>query len=171
LDNRTDRVFPDQPSLSLPLLITGLIAACALYLVPLPLVSGLRLDLVALIVIYAAIYHPVNWLLRLGFCAGLLQDVVALSPLGQHALGLVLLAFIVPGMRDSLRMLPLQAQWLVVLGLLVFLKLLSGWVTALSLGILPGADAYWSAFATSLFWPLLVGAMHRMDRPARRPGR
>lgn len=157
-------VFSEKPRLSIAPLAFGLVAASVLYLSPLPYMSSLRIDLVALLVIYVAVYRPVNWLLRLGFCAGLLQDVVSLSPLGQHALGLALLAFLVPFIRDSVRMYTLLGQWLVVLGLLIFLKLLSGWSTALSLGILPGGDAYWSALATSFFWPVLVTIFERAPR-------
>lgn len=162
-------VFDESRTLSWPILICSLIVCSVLYVTPLPLLGPLRIDGMALLVIYIGLFRPVAWPLTLGFFAGLLQDTVALAPLGQHALGLMLISFLVPWIRDSVRMLSPMMQWPVVLGMLVFMKFLSSWVTALSLGILPSFEAYGSALLTSCFWPALALHAARSPRVKRSP--
>ena len=150
-------VLPGGKTISLPLYFILVLAACTLYITPIPGASNIRIDAVALLVMYANFYRPGGWPLTLGFCAGLVQDLVAFAPLGQHALGLTLICFFIPWMRDALRMLTPIKQLPIVISLLLFLKFLSSWVTALNLGILPSLDALWAVLLTSAFWPIIVG--------------
>lgn len=149
-------VFSERKSIPLFLYLLLLVVACTLYITPIPGIANVRIDAVALLVLYVNFYRPVAWPLTMGFFAGILQDLVAFSPLGQHALGLVLISFFAPMMRDGLRMLTPVKQLPIIIGMLLFLKFLSGWVTALNLGILPNLDAIWAVLLTSIFWPLIV---------------
>lgn len=150
-------MLPERKPVPLPLYLLLVLVACILYITPLPGAGNIRIDAVALLVLYVNFYRPVNWPLILGFFTGLLQDLVAFSPLGQHALGLVLICFFVPWMRDSLRMLSPLKQLPIIIGMLLFLKFLSSWVTALNLGILPSLESLWAVLLTSIFWPFIVG--------------
>jgi rod shape-determining protein MreD len=160
-------VFSERKSIPLPLYLLLVLVACTLYITPLPGAANIRIDAVALLVLYVNFYRPVAWPLTLGFCTGLLQDLVAFAPLGQHALGMVLICFFVPWMRDSLRMLSPVKQLPIIIGLLLFLKFLSSWVTALNLGILPSLDALWAVLLTSIFWPIIVGQLESSPKIRR----
>lgn len=163
-------VFDDNKGMS-PLLISiWLIIGCGLYISSIPLLGSVRLDAVALLVIFLGLYRPAAASLGLAFCCGLLQDLIALSPPGQHALGLCVVAFVVHNIRDEARLLNPVMQWALVLGCLILMKFLSSWVTALSLGILPGLTAYASALVTSLGWPLIRAYAERQPRVRRSPG-
>ena len=150
-------VFSERKSVSLPFYLILVLLACVIYVTPIPGAPNIRIDAVALLVLYLNFYRPVSWPLSLGFFTGLLQDLVAFAPLGQHALGLVFICFFAPWIRDSLRMLSPIKQMPLIIGLLLFLKFLSGWVTALNLGILPNLNAVWAVLITSIFWPIIVG--------------
>lgn len=157
-------VLPDRKSISIPLYFLLVLVACTVYITPIPGAINIRIDAVALLVLYVNFYRPTGWPLVLGFCTGLLQDLVAFAPLGQHALGLVIICFFVPLMRDGLRMLPPLKQLPVIIGMLLFLKFLSSWVTALNLGILPSLDALWAVLLTSIFWPVIVGQFESIPK-------
>ena len=150
-------VFSERKSISLGLYLALLVFACIIYVTPIPGAPNIRIDAIALLILYVNFYRPVAWPLSLGFCTGLLQDLVAFAPLGQHALGLVFICFMAPWFRDSLRMLPPLKQLPLIIFMLLFLKFLSGWVTALNLGILPNINAIWAVLLTSIFWPMLIG--------------
>lgn len=150
-------VLPERRPVPLALYLLLVLISCILYITPLPGAGNIRVDAVALLVLYVNFYRPVSWPLTLGFCTGLLQDLVAFAPLGQHALGLVLICFFVPWIRDSLRMLSPLKQLPIIVGMLLSLKFLSSWVTALNLGILPSLEAFWAVILTAVFWPLIVG--------------
>ena len=161
-------VFDEKNTLSPLLIALWLVLACGLYISSIPFLGNIRIDAVALLIIFLGLYRPASLSLNLAFFAGLMQDLVALAPLGQHALGLTVVAFILHYLRDEARLLNRVMQWVLVLGCLILLKFLSSWITALSLGILPGLAAYGSALVTSLLWPLLLALAVRQPR-VRRP--
>lgn len=162
-------VLPDRKVIPLPLYLLLVLLACIVYLTPIPGIANVRIDAVALLVLYLNFYRPVAWPLTLGFCTGLLQDLVAFAPLGQHAMGLVIISFLAPLMRDSLRMVSPVRQLPVIIGLLLFLKFLSSWVTALNLGILPSVDAVWAVLLTAVFWPPIVSRFEAVPKIRRAP--
>lgn len=160
-------VLPERRSISLPLYFLLALVACTIYITPFPGATNIRIDAVALLVLYVSFYRPSSWPLTLGFCTGLLQDLVAFSPPGQHTLGLVLICFFVPWMRDGLRMLTPVKQLPIIIAMLLFLKFLSSWVTALNLGILPSLDALWAVLLTSVFWPVIVSRLEAVPKIRR----
>jgi rod shape-determining protein MreD len=157
-------VFSERKSVPLPLYLVLVLVACVIYVTPIPGAPNIRIDAVALLVLYVNFYRPAVWPLTLGFCTGILQDIVAFAPLGQHALGLVLICFFIPWMRDSLRMHTPAKQLPLIVGILMALKFLSSWVTALNLGILPSLNAVWAVLLTSLFWPVFIGKLESVPK-------
>ncbi len=162
-------VLPDRKVIPLTLYLLLVLIACIIYLLPIPGLANVRIDAVALLVLYMNFYRPVTWPLTLGFCTGLLQDLVAFAPPGQHAMGLVIISFLAPLMRDSLRMVSPVKQLPIIIGLLLFLKFLSSWVTALNLGVLPSLDAVWAVFLTAIFWPPIVSRFETDPKIRRAP--
>ncbi len=132
------------------------LTALLLYVVPVPLLANLRVDFVALLVLYIGIYRDLSYPLLWAFVLGLLQDIVSLAPPGQHVLGLVIVSWIIHGIRDRLRLLSVARQFPLILGLLLLLKLQYSWIAALNFDSLPSLEALGSALVTALIWVPLV---------------
>src|SRR5690606_28303859 len=102
------------------LLPLSVLAALLLGLLPLPApVQGLRPYWLALVVAYWVIEEPDHAGLGFAFLVGLVADLVSGSLLGEHALRLVVMAFILQRFRAQLRFFPLAQQALAMGGLLL----------------------------------------------------
>lgn len=130
--------------------MTGL--ALLLYVIPIPLFGQLRVDFVAVLIIYLGLYRDMPYPLLFAFGVGVMQDLVSLAPLGQHALGLLLVSWILEFFRDRLKLVSIPAQIPAVFMLLLLLKFQYSWISALNLGILPTLDALGSSLITTLVW-------------------
>lgn len=137
--------------------------ALVLYVIPVPGANALRLDFVALLVLYLGIYREQPYPLLGAFAAGMLQDLVSLAPLGQHALGLLLVSAILQSMRDRLRLINPARQLPAVLALLLLLKLQYSWIAALNFGTLPTLDALGSSLLTAAAWIPLVWVVQWLE--------
>ncbi len=109
----------------------------------------------ALLVVYWALEAPERMRLGTAFLLGLAGDLLSGSLLGEQALRLVVLAFIVARLRARMRFFPMPQQTLMVLGLL-----LNDRVVMLMVRVLQGTPApdwtFWLAPATgALLWPWL----------------
>ena len=127
------------------ILPVSLLAALLLGLLPLPLaLQPLRPFWLALVLAYWLIEAPERVGLGFAFCVGLVADVVYGGLLGEQALRLVILAFIVQRFRARLRFFPLSQQALTLGALLVNDRIVSaGLHLALREPVLPWS--YWSA--------------------------
>lgn len=102
------------------LLPASLLVALLLGLLPLPpLLLPLRPYWLALVVAYWLIEDPNRVGLGFAFLVGLLADLVFGSLLGEQALRLVVMAFILQRFRARLRFFPLSQQALAIGGLLL----------------------------------------------------
>lgn len=136
--------------------IIYLLLALALMLAvyPLPLEwRWWRPEFVLLVMIYWVFVLPDNTSLTLVWCLGLIQDLVEGTPLGQHALGLVIVAYI--GIQSYRRVrnyaLWQQACWVFVL---VGISQLTGnWVYSMAGGSVSGFYFLYPAVSSALLWP------------------
>ena len=136
------------------ILPVSLLVALLLGLLPLPLaLQPLRPFWLALVLAYWLIEAPERVGLGFAFCVGLVADVVYGGLLGEQALRLVILAFIVQRFRARLRFFPLSQQALTLGALLVNDRIVSaGLHLALREPVLPWS--YWSApLVGMLLWP------------------
>src|SRR5690606_35272021 len=102
------------------LLPVTVLVALLLALLPLPApVQGLRPYWLALVVAYWVIEEPGHAGLGCAFTSGVVADLVTGSLLGEHALRLVVMAFILQRFRAQLRFFPLGQQALAIGGLLL----------------------------------------------------
>ncbi|WP_202845342.1 rod shape-determining protein MreD [Luteimonas saliphila] len=102
------------------LLPVSVLVALLLGLLPLPQpVQGLRPYWLALMVAYWVIEEPERAGLGFAFLVGVLADLVSGALLGEQALRLVVLAFILQRFRAQLRFFPLAQQALAIGGLLL----------------------------------------------------
>ncbi|TYT25828.1 rod shape-determining protein MreD [Luteimonas viscosa] len=102
------------------LLPVSVLIALLLGLLPLPQpVQGLRPYWLALVVAYWVIEEPERVGLGFAFLVGVLADLVSGALLGEQALRLVVMAFILQRFRAQLRFFPLAQQALAIGGLLL----------------------------------------------------
>ena len=98
----------------------SVVLALLLGLVPLPaLLQPLRPYWLALVLTYWVIETPDRAGLGFAFCIGLLADLLYGGILGEQALRLVVMAFILQRFRARLRFFPLSQQALAIGGLLI----------------------------------------------------
>ena len=112
----------------LPTMLLSLI----LVMVPLPeWAQVFRPDWLTLFLIYWVMAIPERLGIVFAWVFGLLLDVTQGAILGQHAIGLVMVAFIVQIQYQRIRVFSLLQQALVVFVLLIFKQLLVLWVSGI----------------------------------------
>lgn len=151
------------------LLPLSLLLALMLALLPMPAtVAVFKPFWLALVLVYWVMETPQRAGLGLAFAVGLLADLAAGTLLGEHALRLCILAFIVLRFRARLRFFPLWQQSLAVLALLlndrVVVLMIRGFLDE---GLPPAS--FWIAPAVGmLLWPwvfLLLDNLRLKLRP------
>ena len=129
-----------------------MIIALMLVMLPLPeWAQPFRPDWVTLVMIYWVMALPENVGVTVAWIFGLLLDVAQGAILGQHALGLVLVAYVVMLQYQRIRVFSLIQQAMVVFVLLMLKQLFVLWVS----GIVGQAPEE----IFSYFLPSLVGAI------------
>jgi len=143
-------------------------AALLLTLMPLPeAMQTLRPHWVALVMIY---WHLEGGRLRtLGgaFALGLLLDVMTGTLLGQHALGLVVLVYLLERFHARIRFFPPWQQALVVFALLFNDRIVHLWVVGIAGEGWPVLSWWLSPLISVAVWPWLFLLLDRMRRRAR----
>ncbi len=152
-----------QPS-HLVVILASFAAALMFTLLPLPQpVAQLRPDWVALVLIYWVVALPHRVGVGTGWLAGLFQDAATGTLLGQHALGLAVVAWVVLGLHRRIRNYPVWQQAIFVLMVIALLRVLGAWVLGISGR--PADFSYWLPAVSSMFvWPLIYLALRYVRR-------
>ena len=134
----------------------SLLLALLLGVVPLPdWLQPLRPYWLALVLAYWLLEVPDRVGLGVAFGLGLLADLAFGGLLGEQALRLVVLAFIMERFRPRLRFFPMSQQALTLGVLLLNDRVISG-VVHVVMGVPQPAPAYWLApLLSMLLWPPL----------------
>lgn len=134
----------------------SLVVALLLGLLPLPpLVQPLRPYWLALVLTFWVIEEPDRAGLGLAFAVGLAADMLYGTLLGEQALRLVVMTFILQRFRARLRFFPMSQQALAIGGLLVNDRIVSAAVH-LAVGEPTLPWSYWWAPLLGMgLWPLL----------------
>jgi len=134
--------------------ILTIIGAFMLAIIPLPdWAAEFRPDWVTLVLIYWAMAMPTKIGVTVAWFTGLLLDVSYSTLMGQHALGMVLVIYIIHLQHQRLRVASLLQQAIVIFILLLVKQLLSLWVDGM-LGRAPDSWLYFMPTLTStLLWP------------------
>lgn len=135
-------------------IVATFVVALMLTMMPLPeLVRSLRPQWVTMVLIYWCLALPQRVGVVWGWTLGLLLDVVHGSVLGQHALALTLIAYIVVMLYQRLRLFP-HSQQAIIIGMLIMLQLLVVlWIKG-AIGEAPDRLSYWlTALTSGLLWP------------------
>lgn len=135
-------------------IVLSFIVAFLLTSIPLPVwVEPFHPDWLCLVLIYWCIALPQRVGMGIAWLLGLLQDVARGTLLGQHALALVVVAYLSLRMHRRLRLFPLWQQSLSVLALLLIEQILVSWVNGIS-GHPPHNLGYLApALGGMLAWP------------------
>lgn len=141
------------------LLIVSLVAT----VVPLPgWLAPLRPDFMALAVLWLCLVSLRTTGLVVAWSAGLAVDALGGALLGQHALALVLIAYIALKFQLRIRAFPVLHQTVVVLGLLLLSEFTLFWIDGVAGH--PVTDwVRWAGVLTgAACWPLLTGVYARV---------
>lgn len=146
--------------------LLSLIAGLCLQLVELPdALSAARPLWLPMILAYWALREPQLPALLPAFVVGIAMDVLFSAPLGQHALGLVALIYIVVRLRSFFIMFPLWQATLALIPAWALFCFLMFWID----GATQHAPEVWlrwlPALSTSLLWPLLWSLMEIFRQP------
>ena len=125
-----------------------------LSLVPMPEFMQIGRPLwVALILSYWALLLPLRVGLFTAFCMGLAQDVLLGTLLGQNALILTLIVFLVHSLHQRLRMFPMWQQSMTLLVIFGVAQLVQLWLNALMGNRPPTLGFVLPAVVSALLWP------------------
>ena len=146
-------------------IITTLCIAMLLMILPMPeWARPYRPQWVTLVLIYWVIALPHRVGVGSGFVTGIVLDVLTGSLLGQHALGLSVVAFAAIQLHQRIRVFPFWQQSLGVLVLLLVQHLLSLWVIGATRGTAPDL-LYWAVpFIGALLWPWIFVTLRKVRR-------
>lgn len=137
-------------------IVLSFIIAFVLTSIPLPAwLEPFHPDWLCLVLIYWCIALPQRVGMGTAFMLGVLQDVARGALLGQHALALVVVAYVSLKLHRRLRLFPLWQQSLSVFVLLAIEQILVSWVNGIS-GYPPSNLGYLApALSGMLAWPLV----------------
>ena len=139
------------------LLVPSLGVALLLTLLPLPeWASELRPPWVALTLLYWILAAPERVGVFWGWAMGLLLDVSIGTILGQHALSLAVMAWLMVSLQRRLRLYPPFQQALAVLLFLLAERLVSLWVMGALGQPTPGLPYWLSTLTGLLIWPWIA---------------
>lgn len=139
------------------LIALSIIVALLLSIISLP--SNLqewRPEFVALLVVYWATYSPEYFGILSAWLCGVLLDIVCLNPLGQSALGLIIVAYIAHLSYQRIRSYALWPQSVWALVFVGVYQLLSNWASGLMGKETATMDFLGATLLTALLWPLIV---------------
>jgi len=148
--------------------ITSLLVALVLSIIPLPaIIEPMRPYWVALVLIFWCLETQGIFNLGAAFVLGLVLDLLTGSLLGMHALGLVIMTYLVTRFRPRLRFFPPWQQALSVLALLVNDRIIVVWIVTLRGDSLPAASYWLAPVVGMLVWPWLFLLLDRYRGASR----
>lgn len=150
-----------------------MVAALALALVPVPgPVAWLAPPWVTLAVIYWVLMRPAQFGVISAWIVGLVLDVAQGSLLGQHALTLALVAWVVLRFHLQIRVFPLWQLTLTVLALLATEAFLNLWIDGVTGHASLGLARWGGVVSGAVLWPVVMALMDRVrERLERRATR
>ena len=146
-------------------IILSFVVAFMLTAMPVPeWAANWRPDWVAMVLIYWCMALPDRVGIGIAWVLGLLLDVQQGTILGQHALGLSLIAYLTLISHQRLRVFPLMQQAMIVCVYLLLFQLLILWIRGL-IGVPPEHWTFWMpAFTSMLLWPWLFIVLRDIRR-------
>ena len=147
------------------IIVLSFIAAYLLTMLSLPdWLDTVRPYWVAMVLIYWCMALPHRVGIGMGWIVGLFLDVTYNSLLGQHALGLALVAFFTVSLHQQIRLFPLWQQSLTILVFCLVYAAVVLWIKGIT-GTAPSLGRYLiPTFTTALLWPLMFILLRHIRR-------
>ncbi|WP_043309159.1 rod shape-determining protein MreD [Pseudomonas sp. ML96] len=143
----------------------SLILALLLSVAPMPQFMEVGRPLwVALFLSYWALALPHRIGMVSAWCLGLVQDVLFGTLLGQNALILTLIIFLVLSLQRRLQMFPMWQQSLVLLVVLGIAQLVQLWLNALTGNRPPTLAFVLPALISALLWPWVFAILRGLQQ-------
>jgi len=138
------------------IIIASFVVAFFLTIIPMPdWLVRFRPEWVALILIYWCFALPERIGVGTAWVAGIFLDVLRGALFGQHALSLVIIAYLAVLLHQRVRVYPVWQQALSVLVLITLYQLLILWVNGIA-GKPTSSWAYWlPSLSSTLLWPAI----------------
>lgn len=153
-----------RPANSLWVIPASFFVAYLLAMVPLPqMVALARPDWVGLFLIFWVLVLPERVGIFVGFCVGLLHDVLMGTFLGTFALAYSTLAYLVLLLHQRLRMYPLLQQALVVFLVIATSQILVQWSRDFFSAGISGEMHLVPSVVSALLWPWIYVTMRAMQ--------
>ena len=149
------------------IIVLTFVIALILTILPLPEWSQpFRPNWMALILIYWCMALPDRVGIGIAWIAGILVDTVSGTLLGQHALGMILIAYAVIRLHKQLRVYPLRQQSLIFM-LLAIEELVSLWIHGLTGHPTPVWHLIGASLLGMLLWPWIYFLLRDLRRRFR----
>lgn len=146
--------------------LISLIVALVLQIMQLPdAFSAARPLLIPMLLSYWALREPQLPMLLPAFLVGLLLDLLLGTPLGQHAVGLVVVVYLAVSLRTFFIVFPLWQATLVLIPCWAIYCFLMFWIDGATHHNADSWLRWLPALSTSLSWPLLWSIMEMIRRP------
>lgn len=147
------------------IILLTIIAAFMLTIMPLPeWARPFRPDWVSLVVLYWVMALPTRVGVTIAWFLGLMLDVTHGAVLGQNALGLVLIAYIVHSQHQRVRLYSFLQQAIVIFFLLILKQLMVLWVSGI-IGRAPDIGLYFApSLVGALLWPWIYIILRDLRR-------
>ncbi len=153
-----------RPANSLWVIPVSFFVAYLLAMVPLPqMVALARPDWVGLCLIFWVLVLPERVGIFVGFCVGLLHDVLMGTFLGTFALAYSTLAYLVLLLHQRLRMYPLLQQGMVVFLVIATSQVLVQWSKDFFTAGITGEMHLVPSVVSALLWPWLYVMMRALQ--------
>lgn len=144
------------------LIFSSFLLALILTVMPLPdSLTWLRPYWVAMVLIYWTVEVPDQLNMGVTFLLGLLLDLLTGTLAGMHALGLVIIFYIVQRFRLRMRFFPLWQQALAVGAILLNDRIVYTWIHSLAGQGVPGWKIFLAPLIGLLVWPWVFLALDR----------
>jgi len=146
-------------------IIATFIIALMLTLLPLPYaLEVVRPEWITLVLIYWCLAIPERVGVTVGWSVGIMLDVACGGLLGEHALELALIAFIVVKLHKRIRLFSIWQQAIIVMLLTMLAQLLTVWISGAINQPSGGLLGWLACLSTLLFWPPLFMLLRRIRR-------
>ncbi len=146
----------ERASRRLPV-VTCIVAALMLAIAPMPdWANAFRPDWVALTLIYWAMMLPRTYSVGTAWIVGIVLDVAQGTLLGQHAVALCLVVYVMVKFHLQFRVFPALQMSSTVFAILALYQFILFWINGVA-GVNAPAVTYWGPVVTgALIWPLLT---------------
>jgi rod shape-determining protein MreD len=140
-----------------------LIAMCSLSSLPLPdIVTPFRPPWATMAVIYWIMMWPRTFGLGTAWTVGLILDVLQGELLGQHALALTVVGYLMQRFHLQIRIFPLWQLTMTVFALLAIEAFVLFWIDGVAGNPPVGLSRWTQVLAGAILWPLVMALMDRI---------